>query len=62
MEAQNSVKEAGTEQEEMDKSVGKIPMYLYEISWLRLIFSIMYFVILRADCEQKGLTCTLPWI
>lgn len=32
MEAQNSVKEAGTEQEEMDKSVGKIPMYLYEIS------------------------------
>lgn len=32
MEAQNSVKEASTEQEEMDKSVWKIPMFLYEIS------------------------------
>lgn len=53
MKAQTNVKEANIEQELMVKSVWRIPMYLYEIPQVRVIFTFSTLSTLWTDSGLK---------
>lgn len=53
MKVQTNVKEANIEQELMVKSVWRIPMYLYEIPQVRVIFTFSTLSTLWTDSGLK---------